>query len=408
MSKEIRTAFFPDSYLEVNGAAMTCQRLVDYAKRNDHPYLVIHAAPKSGASKDGSVEYLAFKRSPISLLLDEELAYDPLFQRHTNKVLKKLIEFKPDVIHITGLNDVGILGSYLAWKLQIPMIGSWHTNLHEFASQRIHRSLRFLPDSFVNRISNFAERKILDGAVLYYKMPKVVLAPNQELVDLLGKGTHRTARLMGRGVDTEKFSPAKRTVDDGILRLGSVGRLRAEKNVRMLVDIEKELLKLGKTGFKFLVVGEGNEREYLEKNLKNVEFTGFLSGEALSEAYANMDIFVFPSETDAFGNVAQEASASGVVPVVSDKGGPKYLVRHGESGFVAGGLEDYVKYIVQLMDDPALLVSMRENARDGAMSLSWDAIFAGVFDAYQETLDIAAKQKIAKADPNESPLEKSY
>ena len=58
--------------------------------------------------------------------LDEDLAYDPLFQRHTNRVLRALAEFKPDVIHITGLNDVSIVGAYLAWKLQLPLVGSWH------------------------------------------------------------------------------------------------------------------------------------------------------------------------------------------------------------------------------------------------------------------------------------------
>ena len=77
---------------------------------------------------------------------------------------------------------------------------------------------------------------------------------------------------------------------------------------------------MGKTNFKFLIVGEGDEREYLEKTMKTAEFTGFIAGEQLAEAYANMDIFVFPSETDAFGNVAQEANCSGVPAIVSNLG----------------------------------------------------------------------------------------
>jgi len=88
------------------------------------------------------------------------------------------------------------------------------------------------------------------------------------------------------------------------------------------------LISAGKTNFKFLIVGEGNEREFLEKNLKQVEITGFLDGEELSKAYANMDVFVFPSETDAFGNVVQEANASGVPSIVTNQGGPKFIVRH--------------------------------------------------------------------------------
>lgn len=397
-----RVAFFADSYLEINGAAMTCKRLTDYASRKNFPYLAIYADKKTGVEKIGSVEYLSLKRSPVSFPLDEELAYDPLFQRHTNRVLQALLKFKPDVIHVTGLNDVSIIGSYLAWKLQIPLVGSWHTNVHEFAAQRLSKLLRFMPGSSARKISRFAERKILDGSVLYYKMPKVVLAPNQELVDLLGKGTKRSAFLMKRGVDSEKFSPQHRTVSDGTIRLGSVGRLRAEKNVRKLVDIEKALLADGLTNFEFLIVGEGTERDYLEKNLKHAKFTGFLSGEALSEAYANMDIFLFTSETDAFGNVAQEASASGVVPIVSDKGGPKFLVDHGESGFVARDLDEFVKYTVELMKDRAKLLSMKEKARKRALSKSWDSVFEGVYEGYREALRIAEKLKQESAQSSQN------
>jgi glycosyltransferase involved in cell wall biosynthesis len=355
--------------------------------------LVIHAAKEFSTSQDESVQYLSLKRSPLSFLLDEDLAYDPFFQRHTSRVLRSILEFKPDVIHITGVNDVSIVGAYIAWKLQIPLLASWHTNVHEFAAQRLGRLLRFLPKPSVSRIQNFAERKILDGAVLYYKMPKVVLAPNQELVELLGQGTGRVAYHMGRGVDSEKFSPLKRTVNDDIFRFGFVGRLRAEKNVRLLVDIERELLKAGKNNFKFLIVGEGNERNYLESNMTHAEVTGFLEGESLSEAYANMDIFLFPSETDAFGNVAQEAAASGVVPIVSDKGGPKYLIKDRQTGFIASGLTDFVRYSIELMDDPLKLERMRKSARENALSISWDSIFDGVYEAYEETIRVAAQRK---------------
>jgi len=376
---------------------MTCQRLTDYAKRMDRPFLVIHAAPKADVWTDGSVEFLTLKRSPLAIKLDQELAYDPLFQRHTNRVLRKLLEFQPDVIHITGMNDVGIVGAYLAWKLQLPLLGSWHTNVHEFAAQRLRRMFRFLPEKAVSGISDFAEKHILRGTVLYYKMPKVVLAPNQELIDLIGDRTHRAARLMARGVDTERYSPAKRTVTDGKFRLGFVGRLRAEKNVRMLPELEKALLAEGRENFEFLIVGEGNEREYLEKNLKNAEFTGFIAGDELAAAYANMDVFVFPSKTDAYGNVVQEAGASGVPSIVTDKGGPKYLVDDGKTGFIAKDTNDFLEYIRKLMDEPETLRQMREAAREKAMTNSWDSVFAGVFEGYEEALEVAARQKQAAA-----------
>ena len=393
VNKIPRVAFFPDSYLEVNGVAMTSKRLVGYAKRHGYPYLCIHAGKKTLTTTDESITHLSLKRSPVALPMDEDLKYDPLFQRHTNRVLRALVDFKPDVLHITGLNDVSIVGAYLAWKLHIPLVGSWHTNLHEFAARRLTRMLRFLPPKTLNSLTGFAERKIMDGAVLYYKMPKVVLSPNQELVSLLGNGTKRSSRLMTRGVDTDKFTPEKRTARDGIFRFGFVGRLRAEKNVRLLADLERKLIEKGRTNFRFVIVGEGNEREWLEKNMQRAEFTGFLDGEKLSEAYANMDVFVFPSETDAFGNVAQEANASGVPAIVTNQGGPKFIIKHGESGFVAETADEFFDYSLRLMDDPGELARMKKQSRANAMSSSWDAVFEAVYDAYREAIAIAEKIK---------------
>ena len=393
MKKVLRAAFFPDSFLEVNGVAMTSKRLIGYAKRNGYPFLCIHAGEKTEAYENETIRYLSLKRSPIAFPMDEGLKYDPLFQRHSNRVLRELIKFKPDVLHITGLNDVSIIGAYLAWKLQLPLVGSWHTNLHEYAARRLTKMFGFLSNSTVKPVTNFAERKIMDGAVLYYKMPKVILAPNQELLDALTKGTGRTGHLMLRGVDTEVYSPSKRTVKDNILRFGFVGRLRVEKNVRLLADLEKRLLEAGKTNFKFLIVGEGNEREWLEKNMKTAEFTGFLDGERLSEAYANIDVFLFPSETDAFGNVVQEANASGVPAIVTNQGGPKFIVRHGETGFIAANLDDFVKYSIELMDNPEKLATMKEVSRQSALSRSWDSVFETVYDAYTEAIKISAERK---------------
>ena len=384
MKEVLRVAYFPDSFLEVNGVAMTSNRLINFVRKRGYPFLCVLAAEKTEVVVEDNITFVRLKRSPISFTMDEGLKYDPLFQRHVKLVRKELEKFRPDVFHITGLNDVSITGAYLAWKMSVALVGSWHTNLHEYAARRLRTKLNFLSDKPKYSLTNFIERKILDGAKLYYKMPQIILAPNQELMDMLENGTHRKARLMIRGVDTEMFSPEKRTVSDGILRFGFVGRLRVEKNVRLLAELEKELLKAGKRNFKFLIVGEGNEREWLEKNMRAAEFTGFLDGEQLSEAYANMDVFVFPSETETFGNVVQEAIASGVPAIVTNHGGPKFIVRHEETGFVAENLEDFVKFSLELVDNPEKLVKMKRMARENALSRSWNSVFEKVYEAYEE------------------------
>ena len=245
--------------------------------------------------------------------------------------------------------------------------------------------------------TKFAEQKIFQGATFYYKIPKVVLAPNRELVEALGKGTKRTAFLMLRGVDADFFSPEQRTVSDGIFRFGFVGRLRAEKNVRLLAELEKKLLASGKTDFKFLIVGEGDERGWLEKNMRTAEFTGFLEGGQLSEAYANMDVFLFPSETDTFGNVIQEANCSGVPAIVTNQGGPKFIVQHGKTGFIAETGEDFLKFSIELMENPEKLKRMKIASREFVIAHSWDAVFEKIYEAYGKTIEIAREEELLKS-----------
>jgi phosphatidylinositol alpha 1,6-mannosyltransferase len=395
VEKILRIAFFPDSYLEVNGVAMTSQRLVGYARERGYPFLCVHAGEKTEVTQDGSVTFVSLKRSPVSFTMDEGLKYDPLFQRHSRFVEKQLEKFRPDVFHITGLNDVSITGAYLAWKMKKAMVGSWHTNIHEYAAHRLQTKFGFLPEKTKINLTNFIERKILDGAKLYYKMPQILLAPNQELIEMLEKGTGRKARLMVRGVDTKMFTPEKRTGTGEKICFGFVGRLRAEKNVRLLAELEKKLLENGKNNFKFLIVGEGKERAYLEQNMRTAEFTGFLEGERLAEAYANIDVFVFPSETDAFGNVIQEANASGVPCIVTAQGGPKFIIREGENGFIARDLNDFVKISLELLDNPEKLAKMKKNSRQFAHSRSWESVFESVYSTYQEAF---TKRKSKKAD----------
>ena len=402
MEDTLRVAYFPDSFLEVNGVAMTSNRLVSFVKKHDLPFVNVHAGPKTEVKQEGNFISLSLRRSPASFEMDEGLHYDPFFQRHAGFVRRELERFRPDVFHITGLNDISILGAYLAWKMDVALVGSWHTNLHEYAARRLRARLRFLPKKTLYGLTEFLERRILDGAKLYYKMPQRLLAPNKELIDMLEQGTGRKANLMIRGVDTELYSPTKRTATDGIFRFGFVGRLRAEKNVRMLADLEKKLLAAGKRNFHFLIVGEGNERGFLEENMETAELPGFLEGEKLSEAYANMDVFIFPSDTDAYGNVVQEANASGVPCIVTDQGGPKFIVQKGETGFVARDLDEFVKYSIELIDDPAKLARMKNQSLEFALTRSWDHVFENVYKTYREARDYLAEvrrqQKAAKIE----------
>ena len=123
----------------------------------------------------------------------------------------------------------------------------------------------------------------------------------------------------------------------------------------------------------------------VRERLPRAEFTGVLKGEALSTAYANMDLFVFPSHTDTFGNVVLEAQASGVPAIVTPDGGPPTIVRDGKTGRIVGD-EGFSAAIAEIIASPARLAEMRQAARSYALTASWDSVFEGVYAAYEAIL----------------------
>ena len=251
---------------------------------------------------------------------------------------KTLRWFAPDVLHFTGPSDVGQLGAYLGHRLQRAHGG---VVAHEPARVCLAPAAR-------SGNAKWVERQALRALMLFYRIPRVVLAPNRDLAPMLARGTGKPTFLMSRGVDTDAFTPAKRLVPNTMINIGYVGRLSVEKNVRLLQAVEAELDAEG-LDVRFTIVGDGSEREWLQRNMLRAEFTGVLRGEALAQAYAQMDIFAFPSETDTVGNVVLEAMASGVPAVVMAGGGPKFMVDPGRTAIVAADRDEFIQGVRTLV-----------------------------------------------------------
>ncbi|WP_321471866.1 glycosyltransferase [uncultured Paludibaculum sp.] len=396
-----RVAFFTDSFHEVNGVALTSRSLHEFARRRAYPFLSVHFAPSASFTRDGEFWTAEFARSAWRLGLERDLSFDLLCPRHKQRMAELLREFEPDVIHATGPGDAGMLAAWLAYDLKVPLVLSWHTNVHEYAGRRLRRMLRGVPAGLVNHADVWGERAALSLSCRFYQLARVLLAPTPELCTLLHQRTGRPVRLMTRGSDTVGFGPSFRVRrdDDGQVVLGFVGRLSPEKNVRLLARVEDALERVMPGRYSFLIVGDGSERAWLEARLRRATFTGILRGQALAQAYADMDVFVFPSETDTYGNVVVEAMASGVPAVVTGRGGPKFLVRPGETGLIGHGAEEFIEQVMRLAGEDALRRTMRSAARSFAESQSWDRVFEGVYAAYGEALQGATVEERSVRGP---------
>ena len=386
MSATPRVALFADTFHEVNGAARTCREWHSFARRRQIPFFCVRWGSARGVIDEGPVRTLELARSQWAFPVDPDLRFDPWLMRWIEPIEAEVRRFRPDYIHVTSPGDLGIIGAILAARLKTPLAASWHTNLHEFAARRAARILEWIPRGLRASAARKVEDFVMDRVCWFFGRASAIFAPNPELQALLRRRTSRPVFPMRRGIDTDLFHPSRRTRSDGDLVVGYVGRLMPEKNLRLLARVEAALRDAGFAGVRFQITGAGSERHWLERTLSCATFTGVLGGEGLAHAYADMDIFAFPSRTDTFGNVVQEALASGVPAVVTDAGGPRFIVRNGETGFVASSDSEFCDCVVALARDESLRRRMAAAALRQVESQSWDCVFDEVYEGYAGSL----------------------
>ncbi|HTX76317.1 MAG TPA: glycosyltransferase, partial [Terracidiphilus sp.] len=187
-----RVAYFPDSFHEVNGVAHTSRHFEAFARRRNLPFLCVCAGDRGQAlRKDGNVWTLELPRGILSFSLEKDLRFDPVFLRHSPLVGETLERFQPDLIHITGPSEIGILGAGLAHYLGVPLAASWHTNVHEYAARRASRLLGVLSGRHSAAAGRAIENLAMAAVASFYSRARVLFAPNPELCARLAQATGR-------------------------------------------------------------------------------------------------------------------------------------------------------------------------------------------------------------------------
>jgi glycosyltransferase involved in cell wall biosynthesis len=238
----------------------------------------------------------------------------------TRRLHRMLRAFKPDALHIATEGPLGLSARRWAMGQRYAFTTSFHTRFPEYLAARLP-----LPRALTERVV-YRWMRSFHGAA------SAVMAATPSLIgELTGRGFANVC-LWTRGVDTVGFNPALRQ-DPGEAarpRFLYAGRLAVEKNIEAFLNLELPGSKL--------VVGDGPDRASLERRYPAVAFTGTLSGEALTRAYASADVLVFPSRTDTFGLVMLEALACGTPVAAYPVTGPRDIL--GAASPPVGGLDE--------------------------------------------------------------------
>jgi glycosyltransferase involved in cell wall biosynthesis len=210
--------------------------------------------------------------------------------------------------------------------------------------------------------------------------------PHMRYLARLGFAPDRIARfydVVNNGFYQERADNARQT--PGLRRsLGLpgryflyVGRLAPEKNVELAVRAHHAMTRIARSA-RLVVVGDGPSRPALQEALPGVLFRGAMTGETLAEHYASADVFLFPSETETFGNVTLEAMASGLVVVAYDYAAARAHIESGHSGVLVPyrDADAFVEAAVALAGSPARRLEMRARVRETVAHLHWDHVVA--------------------------------
>ena len=379
-----RVALFTEAFLpKIDGVTRTALLTVQHLQQTGRQVLIF--APHPTLSHVGESRVVAIPSFPFPPNPETRVAppYPP--------ALIPLRRFRPDLIHLFSPFSLGAIGLIGGGLLGIPVLANYQTDLPGYTNSYNAPHVRRL---FIDIL-----RFIHNGCTL-------TLAPTPNTRVELQAWGFRRLRLWGRGVDTRRFSPARRRPAwrerllagrsaDRLLVL-YVGRLSKEKHLETLHQIARH------PALALTLIGDGHYRTQAERALcadgGSAHFTGPLYGDDLADAYAAGDVFAFPGPEETFGQVVLEAMASGLPAIVTARGGPASYVADGVSGFICP-VDDGAAFCAAALRlcDADRRAAMGAAARRYAESCAWPSVMAQLESYFTEAAALHARYRRRKA-----------
>ncbi|MFQ3568498.1 MAG: glycosyltransferase family 1 protein [Aggregatilineales bacterium] len=379
----MRVALFTETFLpKIDGiVTVVCLLLDRLAERGIESAIV---APERGIEQYRDTRVIGVPNVPFPLYPEVRVGPPTLSTYHALKA------FQPDIAHFIHPVLIGVPGILMAKRLGIPTLASFHIDIARMAH---HYHL-----GFIEPIVNLSTRVVFNAA-------DYTLAPSRLIQEQMQAIGINRVGLWRRGVDAVKFNPRHYSNDmraqlsDGHMGdtiLLYVGRLGNEKQVDQIRAVLDQV-----PGTRLAIVGDGPARSDLEAKFAgtNTRFMGYLTGDALSQAYASADIFVFPSAVETFGLVVVEAMAAGLPVVASRVGGVRDVVAEGRTGytFEVGDTAAMVEGVRQIASSRSRIAEMGRAARAFAETQTWPAMMDEVIDLYAHLIAEHLRAEVASA-----------
>lgn len=293
-------------------------------------------------------------------------------------IVETLAEGRYDLVHLCSPGPSGVAAAVIAKMMDLPVLGSYHTELAAYAGQR----------SGDDRL----EQGMTVALAAFYGQADHVLSPSpasDQVLHGLGIAPEKVGR-WDRGVDITRFRPELREErDDDRFDVLYAGRLTKEKGADLLAD-SFLAARARDPRLHLVLAGGGPEEDQLRARLgEHATFLGWQEGDDLARAYANADLFLFASRTDTFGQVLLEAQASGLAVVAVNEGGPTSIVEDGVSGRLCSADADALAATVnELASQPLVRERLAIGGLNSVRERTWDAALRRLADGYRQALAV--------------------
>lgn len=368
----VRVALLAESFLpHMNGVTNSVLQVMHHLHDRSHQTLLV--APGAGEID------VDIPGARMELLRSLPLPSYPQVRvtvGSTTRLTRLVRAFAPDVMHLASPLVLGWQGLDTAESLGIPVVAVYQTDVIAYAARYGVPGGAPLVAAHLRRL---------------HRRATLTLAPSTSAdAQLRGLGVDRV-RLWGRGVDTDRFDPSRRSecwrnrIAPGEILVGYAGRLAAEKQV----DDLRGLCEVA--GVRLVIIGDGPARARLELAMPEAVFTGFLDGLELAEALASLDVFVHPGESETFCQSVQEAQSSGIPVVATGCGGPLDLVRNSVDGWLypPGDLNAMRAAVADLSGDLAKARAFGAAGRAHVASRSWSALGEELVAHYADAIELS-------------------
>ncbi|MCL7943604.1 glycosyltransferase [Marinobacter sp. ATCH36] len=386
LSRPLRVAMFTNNYLPfIGGVPISIERLRKGLETLGDVILIVCPRYRDQPRQESNVV-----RVPSLLSMGENREFR-LANIFLPRIRQRLRAFKPDIIHLHHPIWLGSLGMFIARRLKVPAVYTYHTRLEHYA--------HFVPlpgNLFRNLISHELIKRFAnkcDGVI-------VPTYSTEEYLRMIG--VKSPVFVQPTGIEYQRFQE----VDDEDVRklreslnIGdetvfvSVSRLSNEKNIDFMIDAIDELRRRTDRPFRFLMIGEGHQHERLQQRIDELDlqdhFTlvGSIPPDDMATWYHLGDAFLFASKSETQGMVILEAMAAGLPVVAVRSSGIDDVVRDGFNGFKTPEKQDqWCARVQQLLEDDGLREELAAHALEFAADYSVEQFARDMREIYALTL----------------------